>query len=300
MAASNFEIDSMYKYRVERFWKELSLITQQKPDLTVPDLLNLDQYHYLGVEAVDLAAEKLELSPLVNFQESIFSSNQNINSKQTIKPNILDIGSGIGGTARYLAWKYNCEVTGIELQPQLHEVGVAMTEATGMQDQVRLMVGDFCNIAELEIADHAYDAWISLMVFLHICDRAQLFQNCARVLKPQGQFYIEDYFAAKTLTASEQEALAKVIACPFLPSRAQYIQDLATAGFINIEFIDITHLWQPWLQQRLEKFIQNRSYYEGLFDRDLIDSYQYFYQTVADLFSGGNIGGARIYGNLGI
>jgi len=272
---SNSAIASMYKYRVQRFWSELEQITQQK-SITVPDLINLDQYHYLGIEAVDIAAQKLGISE---------------------RSHILDIGSGIGGTARYLAWKYGCKATGIELQEQLHTVGIEMTNATGMQDRVKLMVGDFKDISNLGIPDLSFDSWISLMVFLHICDRTTLFQNCARVLKPKGKFYIEDYYAAKELTLSEQNALTEIIACPYLPSREQYIQDLEQAGFTDIEFVDVSHLWQPWLQDRFDKFEYNRSHYESLFDVDLVNSYSHFYQTVANLFSSGNLGGVRICGS---
>jgi len=272
---SSSAIASMYKYRVQRFWTELEQITQQK-SITVPDLINLDQYHYLGIEAVDNAAQKLGISD---------------------RSYILDIGSGIGGTARYLAWKYGCKATGVELQEQLHTVGIEMTNATGMQDRVKLMVGDFTDISGLGIPDRSFDSWISLMVFLHICDRTTLLQNCARVLKPKGKFYIEDYYAAKELTPSEQNALGEIIACPYLPSREQYIKDLEQAGFTDIEFIDVSHLWQPWLQARFDKFEQNRSHYESLFSVDLVDSYSHFYQTVADLFNSGNLGGVRICGS---
>jgi cyclopropane fatty-acyl-phospholipid synthase-like methyltransferase len=276
---SSSAIASMYKYRVQRFWTELSQITQQKSipesNLTVSDLINLDQYHYLGIEAVDIAAQKLGISA---------------------QSHVLDIGSGIGGTARYLAWKYGCKAIGVELQEQLHTVGIEMTDATGMQDRVKLMVGDFTDISGLGIPDRSFDSWVSLMVFLHICDRTTLLQNCARVLKPQGKFYIEDYYAAKVLTPSEQNALAEIIACPYLPSREQYIQDLEQAGFTSIEFIDVSHLWQPWLQARFDQFELNRSHYESLFDLDLVNSYSHFYQTVAGLFSSGNLGGVRICG----
>jgi sarcosine/dimethylglycine N-methyltransferase len=283
---SNSAIASMYKYRVQRFWTELEQITQQKsilapnliaPDLTVPDLINLDQYHYLGIEAVDLAAQKLGIST---------------------QSQVLDIGSGIGGTARYLAWKYGCQATGVELQEQLHDVGIQMTIATGMQDKVKLIEGDFTNIDGLGIDDRSFDCWISLMVFLHISDRDILFQNCAKVLKPQGKFYIEDYYAAQKPTQAEAEELAEIIACPDLPSREQYIHDLEKAGFTNIEFVEVSELWQPWLRDRFEKFEQSRIYYENLFDMDLVNSYSHFYQTVANLFKGGNLGGARISGNL--
>lgn len=268
-------IASMYRYRVQRFWTEFDLIKQKQATLTVPDLISLDQYHYLGTNAVDHAAKLLNISD---------------------GSQVLDIGSGIGGTSRYLAWKYGCQVTGVELQDQLHQVGVQLNEVTNMTEQVQLMQGDFTDISDLAIADQRFDGWVSLMVFLHICDRTTLFQNCARVLKPEGRFYIEDYYAAQDLPECDRQSLAEIIACPYLPSREQYVEDLEKAGFQDIEFVDISALWQPWLQERYEKFELQREYYQALFDVDMVNSYSHFYQTVVNLFESGNIAGARIYG----
>ncbi|PZU92468.1 MAG: hypothetical protein DCE90_18265 [Pseudanabaena sp.] len=265
----------MYRYRVQRFWKEFDLIKQKQANLTVPDLTSLDQYHYLGTSAVDHAAKILNISDCSQ---------------------VLDIGSGIGGTSRYLAWKYGCQVTGVELQEQLHQVGMKANEITQMTEQVQLMQGDFTDISNLPISDHSFDSWVSMNVFLHICDRTTLFQNCARVLKPEGRFYIEDYYAAQDLPESDRQALAEIIACPYLPSREQYLEDLEKAGFQNIEFVDMSALWQPWLQERYEKFEAKREYYLALFDVDMVNSYSHFYQTVVNLFSSGNVSGARIYG----
>jgi sarcosine/dimethylglycine N-methyltransferase len=270
----------MYRYRVQRFWTEFDLLTKDllnKSNLSVMDLIPLDQYHYLGTSAVDLAAENLEISA---------------------ESKVLDIGSGIGGTARYLAWKYKCHVTGVELQAQLHDVGIEMNACTNTSDQVKLLEGDFTDIGKLGLGDRRFDSWISLMVFLHISDRATVFNNCARVLKPNGRFYIEDYFAAKTLTATEQKNLAEVVACPYLPNRDRYIGDLEAAGFTDIEFTEVTELWQPWLKERADKFEQARDHYESILDLELVNSYSRFYQTVANLFAGGNLGGARISGRL--
>ncbi len=275
MSVSNPAIASMYRYRVQRFWKEFDLIKLKQAILAVPDLISLDQYHYLGTSAVDHAAKTLNIS----------------NSSQ-----VLDIGSGIGGTSRYLAWKYGCQVTGVELQEQLHLVGMQLNEVTNMTDHIQLMQGDFTDIGSLPIADHSFDAWVSLMVFLHIRDRSTVFQNCARVIKPEGRFYIEDYYAAQDLPEGDRQALAEVVACPYLPSREQYLEDLKEAGFQDIEFVDMAALWQPWLQERYEKFESQREYYQALFGVDMVDSYSHFYQTVANLFRSGNVSGARICG----
>jgi len=272
---SNSAIESMYQYWPDRLWNELRLLGKDHGQLTVPDLIPLDQYHYLTTEALDEAAKILRLSE---------------------QSHVLDIGSGLGGPARYLAWKYGCQVTGVELLQNFHTAGVQLTERTNLSNRVKLHLGDFLQLEQLDLPNHSFDYWFSLLVFLHIPDRAALFANCAKVLKPGGSFYIEDFFQRQPLTQIEQVALADVVACPYLPTREQYLADLETAGFIELEFQEVTSLWQPWVAERAAKFEAQREDDKRNDDMAIINSFSRFYQVMSELFAGGNLGGVRISG----
>jgi 2-polyprenyl-3-methyl-5-hydroxy-6-metoxy-1,4-benzoquinol methylase len=54
---------------------------------------------------------------------------------------VLDVGCGIGGPARYLAHRYGCRVDGIDLTPELIETGRVLTERCKLADRVVLQVG---------------------------------------------------------------------------------------------------------------------------------------------------------------
>jgi len=268
---------SMYQYRVARIWQELQAQGKDCDRLTVNDLIPLDQYHYLSVAAVDAAAERLQL---------------------TQRSHVLDIGSGVGGTVRYLAWKYGCQVTGLELQPHLHEAAVRLTQATNLEHQVTLYEGNFLQLEQLPIAHHRFQHWISLLVFLHIGDRDTLFTNCAKVLKPGGTFYIEDYFERQPLTVTDEQILNHVVSCPSLPTLNQYQADLEKAGFVDLEFQEVTDLWLPWVQDRVANFTAKEDYYTRIHGAIVYQSFSQFYQEVAGLFARGNVGGLRIVGRL--
>src|SRR5215470_9421386 len=64
-------------------------------------LFSLDQWHYHGTAAIRAAAEALDVKP---------------------ESRVLEIGSGIGGPARYLAHAIGCHVTALELQPEVHAI----------------------------------------------------------------------------------------------------------------------------------------------------------------------------------
>src|SRR6185295_1056907 len=67
--------------------------------LKVEDLTAFDQYHYLGTSAVDHAIESLGIGA---------------------GSRVLEIGSGIGGPARYVAQRTGAHVSALELQSDLH------------------------------------------------------------------------------------------------------------------------------------------------------------------------------------
>src|SRR5215470_3633335 len=82
-----------------------------KDPVTPEQLFALDQWHYHGTDAIRAAADWLGLGPASR---------------------VLDIGSGIGGPARYLAHTTGCHVTALEIQAELNAIAVDLTERSGL------------------------------------------------------------------------------------------------------------------------------------------------------------------------
>src|SRR5712691_10798515 len=106
---------------VERIHNELTeLGIAGDAPLQPEQLFPFDQYHYNGVDAVRAAVEAVGIGS---------------------DTHALEIGSGIGGPARYLAHTTGCRVTALELQPELHEIGVDLTLRSGLAGQVTHLCG---------------------------------------------------------------------------------------------------------------------------------------------------------------
>src|SRR5437879_13358532 len=88
--------------------------------LTPEDLAPFDQFHGRGPAATR------ELVALLQPQAG---------------ERLLDIGSGIGGPARWIAAKFECHVTGVDLTPEFCEAAEALNQATGLTDRVRIIRG---------------------------------------------------------------------------------------------------------------------------------------------------------------
>jgi len=102
---------------------------------------------------------------------------------------ILDIGSGIGGTARYVAANHGCHVTGIDLTPEYCEVATLLAEKVGLAHQVSYQQG---SALDIPFDDRTFDGVYMVHVGMNIADKLTLFQEVHRILKPSAVFGIYD------------------------------------------------------------------------------------------------------------
>ena len=64
---------------------------------------------------------------------------------------VLDVGSGLGGQARFIASETNCHVTAIELQTALHQAALDLTQRCQLADKVKQVEGDFLETSDGKI-----------------------------------------------------------------------------------------------------------------------------------------------------
>jgi SAM-dependent methyltransferase len=102
---------------------------------------------------------------------------------------VLDIGAGIGGPARYFAQAHGCNVTGIDLTPEFVAVATALTQRCGLGGEATFRLG---SALALPCDDGAFDAATLIHVGMNIADKAGLFAEARRALKPGGRFGIYD------------------------------------------------------------------------------------------------------------
>ena len=94
---------------------------------------------------------------------------------------ILDIGSGIGGPARYFANRFGCRVTGIDLTPEFCDVARHLTRLLDLEDRITFEVGD---ALAMPFADASFDGAYSMNVSMNIADKSAFYREIRRVLKP--------------------------------------------------------------------------------------------------------------------
>ncbi|MEM9540686.1 MAG: methyltransferase domain-containing protein [Cyanobacteria bacterium P01_E01_bin.42] len=267
----------IYDWRLHSIRQALKKRGKSTGTLEVEDLLelgHLDQYHYFGSQACDRAIAYLGIQP---------------------ESSVLDIGSGVGGPARYISYKTGCHIQCIELREDFNNFARELTERAGFQQQIDYLTGDILSepIAKT-LSSGSFDSVFSFLCFLHIKQRDRLLEICFRSLKEQGCIYIEDYVANSPLDAQTREVLEEVVQAYYVPTREVYRQHLERAGFADICFIDLTLPWKPWVDERYEKFLQSREEALSLFGSEVYEHRIQFYKAICDLFQSGKVGGSLI------
>jgi ubiquinone/menaquinone biosynthesis C-methylase UbiE len=102
---------------------------------------------------------------------------------------LLDVGSGLGGPARYFAAEHGCRVTGIDLTEEFVRVADNLTKRTKLDGLVEFRQG---SALELPFERDTFDRAYMIHVGMNITDKAGIFREVRRVLKPEGLFTIFD------------------------------------------------------------------------------------------------------------
>ena len=137
--------------------------------LTVEELAPADHFHSRGFPATVEFADRLRINP---------------------GEHILDIGCGLGGPARYMAKRFQCRVSGIDITEPFVEAANRLTALLHMEQQVEIEHG---NGRRLPYPDSCFDGAYAQDVTMNVADRAGFFAEAYRVLKPGAFFALSEH-----------------------------------------------------------------------------------------------------------
>ena len=142
----------------------------------------------------DMSSLKTEdLAPIDGFHTRGRASTQEVIALANITSSdkVLDVGCGLGGTARYLAEQFNCQVVGIDLTTEYVDVGRQLNTLLNMHSQVEL---HHASALDLPFENESFDyAWTE-HVQMNIADKQRFYSEIVRVLKPSGRLMFHDVF----------------------------------------------------------------------------------------------------------
>lgn len=176
-------------------------------NVTIEDLAPIDEFHIGGRLATD------NLIGQLNFTETC---------------HVLDVGCGLGGATRYLASKYKSRVTGIDLTPEYIETGNALCAWLNLDKYITLYQG---SALSMPFKNNIFDGGYMLHVGMNIDDKASLFSEIYRVLKPGSSFGIYDVMRQKDGELTYPAPWATDSSTSKLSTPAEYKKALSDSGF---------------------------------------------------------------------
>ena len=177
------------------------------PDALTPgDLKAVDEFHTGGLQATDALLEQLEID-------------------QTTR--VLDIGCGIGGTARHIRNSYNTPVTGFDLTPDFVATADALTRRIGLEG-ITFLTG---SALDMPVETGSFDLATMFHVGMNIEDKATLMQEAWRVLAPGGTFALFDVMKVGEGAIPYPVPWAEDAGFSFVAPPETYRAAAGTAGF---------------------------------------------------------------------
>lgn len=238
--------------------------------LTEDELKDYDQDHYGGVHVVDVLADKAGIRR---------------------EHHVLDVCSGMGGPARWIAHRYGCRVTGLDFTESRVEAAKRLTRRVRLDHLVDFVRGD---ATDMPLPDSRYDVLIGQESWLHIPDKAALIKQCARVVKPTGTIAFTDIVLKAPLTSGEEERLAAEMHVPNIASAGRYEELLAGNGWRVERRDDLSEEWKRILVDRLAMYRSLRDTTVAKFGEARFLEYDRAYSHFVGLFVAGKLGGVRI------
>ena len=176
-------------------------------NLRASDLEAVDEFHIGGVAATKALVGQMGLNPGTM---------------------LLDIGSGVGGPARFVASNVGADVTGIDLTQSYVDIATRLSKRTGMAGKTRFVQG---SALDMPFADASFDAAMILHVGMNLPDKPRLMNEAARVLRPGSVFAVYDVMRLKDGALTYPLPWASDETMSFVGTPDDYRSAAVAAGF---------------------------------------------------------------------
>ena len=198
------------------------------PQLAPADLAPVDEFHIRGREATIELANRAALQP---------------------GQRVLDVGSGLGGSVRYLASTHHVQATGIDLTREYVDVARTLADLVGLQERVTFRQS---SALDLPFEAGAFDVVWTEHVQMNIEDKQAFYAEIARVLAPRGRLVFHDIFQGQGGSLHFPVPWAEEPAISFLTTPEAVQKVLEAVGLRILEWEDKSHQSLEWFRGVVE------------------------------------------------
>lgn len=202
--------------------------------------------------------------------QAILATEKKLTDEAGLKPGmkVLDVGCGVGGPALNIAEMTGAHITGVNIVEKQVNIARQRAKDRGLSERVDFV---HCDAMKMQFPDASFDAVYVFEAGCHMPDKPSFYKECARVLKPGGVFFGQDWLTKDNLTPIENqeyiEQICRLFSVPNMISlseldrlmvaaglKVERLQDMAKHGNIqrNWELLDghvvrTIRAYLPWL-----------------------------------------------------
>jgi sarcosine/dimethylglycine N-methyltransferase len=211
-------VDRQYETGLSRHRIEEALVAAglDLNDLQRGDLAALEDFHTMGRIATSQLAELAEIER---------------------SDEVLDAGSGVGGTARCLAGEFGCRVTTVDLTEEYCDTSRWLNRLVGLDGVISVHHGD---VTAVPFPSASFTVVVSQHVQMNVADETPLYDEARRVLQPQGRLAIWDIIAGAPGELDLPLPWADQPALSHLASGEQLRGTIESAGLAITHWNDLT------------------------------------------------------------
>ena len=185
----------------------LNKIGKELSTITLEDLHPVDEFHIRGTVATK---ELIQLSE--------FTSDMHI----------LDVGCGVGGSARSLSHETGCCVTGVDLSHEYIDAAQRLTHLLDMQERVKFHAA---SALDLPFEDNSFDGVWSIQMSMNVEDKLSWLKELHRVVKPNGRVVLYEVCANRNSPVYFPVPWAQESSISFLVEPDLFREVISSAGF---------------------------------------------------------------------
>lgn len=156
----------------------------------------------------------------------------------TPQTRLLEVASGSGGPAVYLADKRGCRIVGIDLNEHGVRNAERLAAEQGVADRVTFQQADATR--PLPFGAATFDAVVSNDAFCHLASRLDVLKECHRVLRPGGRMLFTDAMVVTGAISQEELATRSSIGWYMFVPPGENERLIAHAGFTLLSSEDLT------------------------------------------------------------
>jgi MPBQ/MSBQ methyltransferase len=208
--------------------EELKSSGKNLQTLELNDLSPIDEFHTRGKEST------IEIANLAQFQS---------------QHSVLDVGCGLGGSARYIATEFGCSVMGVDLTDEYIDVAKKLTEFVNLTDKISFKQA---SALELPFPSEYFDVVWTEHTQMNISDKEKFYSELSRVLKPKGRLVFHDIFGTNN-TPHYPTPWAEHASMSSLCTQDKAKESIEKSNLVIDEWIDKSKLSMEFFKEMVKK-----------------------------------------------